>query len=337
MTDSPQQRRLQRLKSEGIHQRNVLVHEDNQMAFNAFKPAFGDAAQTSILTTLAEQLQTEKLVNISQVRQLSPFRYPGGKTWLIPVVREWIAGMERRPKLLVESFAGGAIVGLTAAAEGWVDHVRLVEKDDEIAAVWNLTINGEDRYFEQFINGIARYEFNVENVRKTIDSTPRAPHTKALRTIVKNRAQRGGIMAPGAGLMKSGEAGKGIASRWYPDTLVKRLMAIRSIRDRLTFVQGDAIAEIATHQDPGTIHFVDPPYTASGKKAGRRLYTHNDVDHNALFQVVSRCGGAAMLTYDDNRWVRDKAAEFGFDLATSTMQNTHLVKMYELVIVKASA
>ena len=277
----------------------------------------------------------QKPVNVSQVRQLSPFRYPGGKTWLIPVVREWFQSLGAPPRLLLESFAGGAIVGLTAAAEGWVDHVRLVEMDDDIAAVWNLTIHGSDADFEKFTEGILAVDFTTENVRAIIDSRPRSAHKKALRTIVKNRAQRGGIMAPGAGLMKGGEGGKGISSRWYPGTLVKRLTAIRAIRERLTFVQDDAISEIEQHQGRDTVHFIDPPYTAGGKKAGSRLYTHNEVDHDRLFEAVQQCAGAAMLTYDDNEWVREQSEKANFELATSTMQSTHLVTMHELVLLKA--
>lgn len=33
---------------------------------------------------------TQKVVNVASVPQASPFRYPGGKTWLISVVRKWL-------------------------------------------------------------------------------------------------------------------------------------------------------------------------------------------------------------------------------------------------------
>jgi len=334
MSQTPQQRRLERLENEGLHQRNVLVHHKNQQSFDSMRPSFADPKMSEALDEVSKTLARQKPVNVSQVRQLSPFRYPGGKTWLIPVVREWFRSFETTPRLLLESFAGGAIVGLTAAAEGWADHVRLVELDDDIAAVWQLTLHGSDTDFEKFLRGITTLDFTVENVREIVDSKPRAMHKKALRTIVKNRAQRGGIMAPGAGLMKGGENGKGIASRWYPDTLAKRLSAIRSIRERLTFVQADAIDEIEQHQGNDIAHFIDPPYTAGGKKAGSRLYTHNEIDHERLFEVVKKCHGAAMLTYDDNEWVRHQCDQYGFKLATSTMQSTHLVTMHELVLIK---
>ena len=96
--------------------------------------------------------------------------------------------------------------------------------------------------------------------------------------------QRGGIMAAGAGLIKEGEAGKGLKSRWYPETLAKRIQTLQSIREGIAFEQTDAFEVVRRYaEDPNAFFFVDPPYTAGGKKAGTRLYTHNEVDHQGLF------------------------------------------------------
>jgi len=44
------------------------------------------------------------VVNVASIPQRSPFRYPGGKTWLIPSVRQWLR-QSTRPILLIEPFA----------------------------------------------------------------------------------------------------------------------------------------------------------------------------------------------------------------------------------------
>jgi hypothetical protein len=31
------------------------------------------------------------VVNVASVPKLSPFRYPGGKTWFIPYIRQWLS------------------------------------------------------------------------------------------------------------------------------------------------------------------------------------------------------------------------------------------------------
>ena len=59
-------------------------------------------------------------VNVAQVPQRSPLRYPGGKTWLIPHIRHWLERFDSPPKSIVEPFAGGGIASLTAVMEeGW--------------------------------------------------------------------------------------------------------------------------------------------------------------------------------------------------------------------------
>src|SRR5437016_2320426 len=79
-----------------------------------------------------------QIVNVASVSKLSPFRYPGGKTWLIPHVRRCLLSRTPSPSELIEPFAGGAIVGLTAAFERLADSGVLIEKD---VAVWHTPFN----------------------------------------------------------------------------------------------------------------------------------------------------------------------------------------------------
>ena len=94
---------------------------------------------------LKEQTSPERrrVVNVASVKQRSPFRYPGGKTWLVPDVTLWLSRKHRQPCHFVELFAGGGIVGLTVAAEGLADHVTMIELDPDVAAVWH-TIFSDD-------------------------------------------------------------------------------------------------------------------------------------------------------------------------------------------------
>ena len=48
--------------------------------------------------------------------------------------------------------------------------------------------------------------------------------------LLRNRVSRGGILAKGASVMKQGENGHGIASRWYADTLAARIRTIGKLR-----------------------------------------------------------------------------------------------------------
>src|SRR5438270_11368501 len=86
--------------------------------------------------------QAERVINVASVPHRSPFRYPGGKTWLIPYIRLWLTYGQRRYRELIEPFAGGGIVGLTAAFEGLVDKLTLVELDLDVSAAWETMLSG---------------------------------------------------------------------------------------------------------------------------------------------------------------------------------------------------
>lgn len=331
-----QNRRIGRLKEQGVTRATVLVHNECKPALEGLRLHFVDPVKAEALAALVAQLQDKKTpTNVAQVRQLSPFRYPGGKTWLVPEVRKWLTSSKRTPSVFVEPFAGGSMAGLTAASENLAEHVFLGELDDDVAAVWKTIFQGNDADVAWLSKQIIDFDVTLENVRSILDGNPKAIRGKAFRTIVKNRMQRGGIMAAGAGLVKTGEAGRGLNSRWYPETLVKRIDALQLIRDRITFEQADAFEAIKRYvDDEDAFFFVDPPYTAGGKKAGSRLYTHSEIDHEGLFALMASVRGSVMLTYDDAPEVRLMAERHGFRVEPVPMKNTHHELIRELLILK---
>lgn len=326
------------LQSEGTKPSDAPLSAARQSDLGRHAPVLGyldTAAPLDLLTGTSVALA--KPTNVAQVRQLSPFRYPGGKTWLVPEVRQWLKTSGGEGSIFVEPFAGGAMAGLTAAAESLCGKVVLGEIDDDVAAVWQTIFDAPRSEVNWLCRQIRNFDVNLPNVREVLDSPASTRRTRAFRTIVKNRMQRGGIMAPGAGLVKEGEAGKGLRSRWYPDTLAKRIEALFLLRGKISFLQRDAFEMIKTFaDDPAAIFFVDPPYTAGGKRAGSRLYSHNDVDHEALFSLLASVQGAVMLTYDDAPEVRAMAARHAFHVEPIPMKNTHHAVMRELLIFKSS-
>ena len=274
---------------------------------------------------------TTHVVNVASVPQRSPFRYPGGKTWLVPRIRQWLASIPK-PKCFIEPFAGGAIVGLTVAFEKYADEVILVEKDEQVAAVWRTIIddkNGAQWLAEQII----QFQLSPDSAKELLARNSRSIRLKAFQTIVQNRINHGGILAPGAGSLKHGENGKGILSRWYPETLKRRILDISLVKERIRFVLGDGIEIIHKYRDGmNTVFFIDPPYTASTKKAGSRLYKYHQIDHEKLFHEVSQVKGDFLLTYDDAEEVRALARQYRFETRTIAMNKTHHATMNELLI-----
>lgn len=275
---------------------------------------------------LFENVDLHPIVNVSSVPQRSPFRYPGGKTWLVPIARAWLESLPHKPTRLVEPFAGGAGIGLMAAFESRVSESLLVEIDPDIASVWQAVLSDDCIELQKRIRDFNCYDAEV---RSALSKPPRSDLDRAFQTILRNRVSRGGILAPGAGLVKNGEGNKGIASRWYPETISRRIQAIFEHRSRVIFRKSDGIEAIREHeQDSRVAFFVDPPYPV----AGRRLYTFHDLDHRHLFKRLSRVKGPFLATYDQNQTIKELADEFGFQTKLVPMKSTHHTKKLELVI-----
>jgi DNA adenine methylase len=292
------------------------------------KTAPDEFREGAVAYRTAEDVEMGKPVNVASVPQRSPFRYPGGKTWLVPYIRSWLAPARKPVNVLVEPFAGGGIVGLTAGFEGLAEHVVLVERDPNVAAVWHTILAGQAKWLaDQILN----FELSRESVAGTLSKKNLTQRERAFAVILRNRVQRGGIMADGAGLVKTGENGRGINSRWYPETLARRIQEIAGLRERFSFIEGDAFEVIRRYADDETAAFyADPPYTVASK----RLYSHWHVDHRRLFGLLAKVKGDMLLTYDNTMEISALATEFGFETQAIAMKNTHHAKMNELLIGK---
>lgn len=274
-----------------------------------------------------ESVSIEKsVVNVASIPQRSPFRYPGGKTWLVPTVREWLKQNNKRVEELIEPFAGGGIVSLTAAFEKLADKITMVEMDEEVAAVWKMIMSEKNN---QFANKIFSFDLTHENIKVELGNPNKSLDDVAFCTILKNRVFHGGILAKGSGLIKSGENGKGISSRWYPKTLRDRIIAIGYVKEKINFIPGNAFEVMEENIDNKNAYFfIDPPYTI----AGRRLYTYFDIDHEKLFELSAQLSGRFMLTYDDTTEIRKLADKYKLKYRTIPMKTTHHLEKNEFII-----
>ena len=235
-----------------------------------------------------------------------------------------------KPDLLIEPFAGGGIISLTALFENLVSRVVMVEIDEEIAAVWQSVVNGHSEWIAK---KILSFDFTKETVIREISQNNVDEKGKAFQTILKNRTFHGGILAEGSGFPKHGENGKGIQSRWYPGTLAKRFRNLTVISDNMVFRQEDGLTVIEEYsRQKNIVFFIDPPYTASKKRAGKRLYSHYSIDHDRLFTLCESVQGDFLMTYDNAEEVKLMARRHGFHMRLIPMTNTHHATMEELVI-----
>lgn len=195
-----------------------------------------------------------------------------------------------------------------------------------MASVWRAILHG---YSEQLASRIASFELSTESVKKVLGSPANSLLDQAFATILKNRVNRGGILASGASLVKNGENGKGLSSRWYPETLKKRILDIARISDRITFIEGDGMEVMRQNANrKDATFFIDPPYTL----AARRLYSRWKLDHEELFRIAEGLAGDFLMTYDNDEAIRSLATTHEFQTREVAMKNTHHTRMTELLI-----
>ncbi len=279
-----------------------------------------------------EAPDVDHVINVAQIPQRSPFRYPGGKTWLVPHLRKWLKSLPVKPAMFIEPFGGGGIISLTVAFENLADQVIMVELDQDVASLWQTMLSDDGEWLARRVTS---FEISPETVRAELAKAPIDMKHRAFQTLLRNRTNHGGILAPGSGVLKHGENGKGIRSRWYAQTLAKRIRNIQYVRDRVKFIEGDGFEVIREYADDKTAaFFIDPPYTAgrNGKRAGTRLYTHNELDHEELFCQAGKIVGDLLMTYDNADEVIQLATRNGLATQTISMKNTHHATMKELII-----
>lgn len=244
--------------------------------------------------------QVARGANVASQPQLSPFRYPGGKTWLIPQIRRWLD--EERTPILVEPFAGGATASLLAVMDGYVERAILIEKDPRVAAVWKTILSNQVHWL---VDRILTFRVTRKAVSAELARNSRSTRELAFQTLLLNRMRRGGLLGSRASLLRRGERGRGLHSRWYPETIAYRVVQIHSFRGAIEIHEGDGVATIrrAVAKKWKAKFFVDPPYADSETSDYRRLYRHGLIDHWELFVVLARSKRDFLMTYASSPYI----------------------------------
>ena len=121
-----------------------------------------------------------------------------------------------------------------------------MELDPDVSTLWKVIFSDQ---WEKLAQKISNFLVLRADAKRFLDSESGEPVEVAFRCLLRNRLQRGGIMAPGANLLQSGENNQGLASRWYPETLVHRIESLQKLRPKIEVIAGDGMEMIAEYSD----------------------------------------------------------------------------------------
>ncbi len=169
--------------------------------------------------------------NVSHEPTRGPLVYAGGKTWLMPIFRHFLASLSPRPIQLIDPFAGGAIVPMTMVYGFEVERAWMVEKNESVAAVWEAAMD----YPGALRRAIQGFQMSEAEATRVIRGQPEGVVDRALQAIVLSRVSwSGGQTRKQSWRRKLGKriVDKG-ASHWDVPRLCAIVAGMWHYRDRL--------------------------------------------------------------------------------------------------------
>lgn len=253
---------------------SVVVGEKSGDSATSTAPAVNRDRPRRLLP-LTGQLDLEA----ARARYLSPLRYPGAKSGLVPIIGELLLAARDSigyTQLLIEPFAGGASTSLRLVASGVVERVLLADADPLVATFWKVAAADTewliDRMYEEPVT-LERWDYWRSWSPGRADD-----RDLAVKCLFLNRTTFSGILHGRAGPIGGRtQAGKyKIDCRFNKDSLAARLRFIGDL------YSSNRIADVWCKDWRETLHdvaewysdllpnrviaYVDPPYMAKSEK-----------------------------------------------------------------------
>jgi len=229
----------------------------------------------------------------------TPLRYPGGKRRLAPIIMRLFEENNLKDVEYVESYAGGAAVGLALLFEEYASVIHLNDLSRPVYAFWHTVLEDTDwlcRRIENVSVDMAEWRRQRAVYRNQDVADLSALGFAAL---FLNRTNRSGILGGGVIGGQSQDGAWSLDARFGKGELVRRIRKIGRYRPRIKLYQMDALQFTKTalaRMSQNAFAFFDPPYIENGNK----LYFDNyDIDdHRRLAKQIIRLKQPWIVTYD---------------------------------------
>ena len=230
---------------------------------------------------------------------LSPLRYPGGKTQVYEFVRELI---ELNGSLTyIEPYMGGMGIALKLLLNNNVQKIMVNDYDKAIYAFWYSVLN----YTDYLINLIETTPITIEEWKKQRIIQQNKDVSEDLlelgfSTLFLNRTNRSGIIKAGVigGLQQNSDYK--LDCRFNKDKIIEKIKLIASMKSRIKLYNMDAEKFIRLNitKTKDSFTFFDPPYYTKGPGLYTNFYNHEN--HLNLSYTIKKYlkNKKWILTYD---------------------------------------
>ena len=252
---------------------------------------------------------------------LSPLRYPGGKSKLSPLLRYIIENrVENNITTYVEPFAGGAGVALDLLFSETVDNIIINDYDKSIYSFWRAVIESPNK----FIKTIQERPVTIEEWyrQKEIYNTQKDKYSFELgfATFFLNRTNRSGIINAGpiGGYEQNGNYL--IDARYNKDALIKKINQIKKYKSKIKIYNKDIrrfIELVISKQNNNSFVYFDPPYYLKGKELYKNFFLPKD--HKEIKNsITNKVHCHWVMTYDN-------------EISIAEIYKDYYIKKYDLM------
>ena len=245
----------------------------------------------------------------------TPFRYPGGKSKITPMVRNTIKANNIKNVIFCEPFAGGAGVSIDLLMNSFVDEIILNDYDIAIYSVWHSILYDTER----LLSAIENVTIDINEWKKQKDiytslkDLSEYSFELTFATFFLNRTNVSGVITGGpiGGIDQKGKYK--LDCRFNKKALMDKISAIALKRDRITLYHMDAselIASVLTKMDTSRLFVMfDPPYYKQGESLYKNAFQKED--HVRLSHSIRMMDSFFwILTYDDEPIIREIYSDF---------------------------
>lgn len=240
----------------------------------------------------------------------TPFRYPGGKSKIAPMVRKTIKVNNIKNVVFCEPFAGGAGVSIDLLMNGFVDEIILNDYDIAIYSVWHSILYDTER----LLSAIENVTIDINEWKKqkaiytSLKDSSEYSFELAFATFFLNRTNVSGVITGGPiGGIDQNSKYK-LDCRFNKKALMDKISAIASKRDKISLYHMDAsalICSVLTKMDSSRLFVMfDPPYYKQGESLYKNAF--QEKDHIRLSNSIRMMSSFFwILTYDNEPIIRE--------------------------------
>lgn len=235
------------------------------------------------------------------MQNLSPLRYPGGKSKLYNFMEMLIINTGHRGGTYIEPFAGGAGIALQLLKKGIVSQIVINDYDKGIYSFWKAILTENKRFIKKIYDTPVTVDEWEKQRQIFIHKNKKYSFELGFATFFLNRTNRSGIIKGG---MIGGKSQSGIwkiDARYNKDDLVKRISKIYEYKNQIHIYNKDVNSLITKYiplYGENTFVYFDPPYFGKGRELYLNFFSYNDhIRIEEFIRNYVECDW--VITYDD--------------------------------------